>query len=78
MSAVRTLLVTFGNAVAVTVFVLAGAVFWPQALLMMVGAIAGGYFGARMALRLRPQTVGYLVIAIGCSMTAYFFWKTYL
>src|SRR5262249_38849258 len=31
MNAVRTLMATFGNAVAVTVFVVAGAVFWPQA-----------------------------------------------
>jgi uncharacterized membrane protein YfcA len=77
MSGLRMLLVTCGNAIAVMVFIVAHAVYWPQALIMMGGAIAGGYGGARLALRLRPQTVGLVVIAIGCSMSAYFFWKMY-
>ncbi len=77
MSGVRTLLVTCGNAVAVTVFILARAVFWPQALLMMLGAVLGGYAGAYYALKMQPRTVGYLVIVIGYSMAAYFFWRTY-
>lgn len=78
MSGLRTLIVTCGNAVAVAVFILAHAVYWPQALIMMLGAIAGGYGGAYLAQKMRPKTVGYLVIAIGFSMTAYFLWKTYL
>jgi len=78
MSGLRTLLVTCGNAVAVTVFILAHAIYWPQALLMMVGAIAGGYLGAWLAQKMDPRTVGYVVIAIGYSMSAYFFWRMYL
>lgn len=78
MSGLRTLIVTCGNAVAVAVFILAHAVLWPQALLMMVGAIAGGYAGAYYAQKLQPQTVGYVVIAIGWGMSLYFFWKAYL
>lgn len=76
-SGLRTLLVTCGNAVAVAVFILAHAIYWPIALLMMVGAIAGGYAGAYFAQKLEPRTVGYLVIAIGYSMSAYFFWRMY-
>lgn len=78
MSGVRTLLVTCGNAVAITVFILAHAIYWPQALLMMLGAIVGGYAGAYYAQKMQPKTVSYLVIAIGASMTVYFFWRTYL
>jgi uncharacterized membrane protein YfcA len=77
MSGVRTLLATCGNAVAVTVFILARAIFWPQALLMMLGAVLGGYAGAYYAQKMQPKTVGYAVIAIGYSMAAYFFWRTY-
>jgi uncharacterized protein len=77
MSGLRTLLVTCGNAVAVAVFILAHAIYWPQALLMMGGAIVGGYLGAWLAQKMRPKTVGYLVIAIGLSMSAYFFWRIY-
>jgi uncharacterized protein len=78
MSGLRTLIVTCGNAVAVTVFILAHAVYWPQALLMMLGAIVGGYAGAYCAQKMQPKTVSYLVIVIGCAMSAYFFWRTYL
>lgn len=77
ISGLRTLLVTCGNAVAVTIFILAHAIYWPQALLMMVGAIAGGYAGAWLAQRMSQKKVGYLVIAIGYGMSAYFFWRTY-
>jgi uncharacterized membrane protein YfcA len=78
MSGVRTFLVTCGNAVAIAVFIFARAIYWPQALLMMLGATAGGYAGAYFAQKMQPKTVGYLVIAIGAAMTVYFFWKTYL
>jgi uncharacterized membrane protein YfcA len=78
MSGVRTLLVTCGNAVAITLFILAHAIYWPQALLMMMGAIVGGYAGAYFAQKMQPRTVSSLVIAIGVSMSVYFFWKTYL
>jgi uncharacterized membrane protein YfcA len=78
MSGLRVLLATCGNAVAVTVFIAAHAVYWPQALLMTLGAILGGYAGAYFAQKMQPQTVGYLVIAIGWAMSAFFFWRTYL
>jgi len=77
INGIRTLLVTCGNAVAIVLFVLARAVIWPQALLMMAGAILGGYAGAHYIQKVKPQTVRYLIIVIGCGMTAYFFWKTW-
>ena len=76
MNGLRVLLATCGNAVAVVLFIVARAVMWPQALLMMIGAIVGGYAGAHYAQKLKPGTVRYLVISIGSAMTVYFFWKT--
>jgi hypothetical protein len=58
-------------------FVIARAIFWPQALLMVFGAVLGGYGGAYFAQKLSPKVVRGLVIGIGCSMTVYFFWKTW-
>jgi len=78
MSGVRMFLVTCGNTVAIAVFIFARAIFWPQALLMMLGAAAGGYAGAYFAQKMQQRTVSYLVIAIGAAMTTYFFWKAYL
>jgi uncharacterized protein len=60
------------NGVAAAAFIMGGAVNWPLALLMVVGAILGGYGGARAARRLGPKVVRRMVIgiglAIGCSM----------
>jgi uncharacterized protein len=49
MNALKTLLASTINGVAVAAFVLAGIVLWPQALVMMGGTILGGYGGAAYA-----------------------------
>ncbi len=56
------------NGVAAATFIAGGAVNWPLALLMAVGAILGGYAGAGTARRLGPKTVRRLIIAIGLSI----------
>jgi uncharacterized protein len=78
MNGLKTLLATCGNAVAVIIFIVARAVYWPQALLMLVGGGLGGYVGAWYAQKMEPRSVRYVVIILGYSMTAYFFWRMYL
>lgn len=73
MNALKTLLASCINGVAVLTFVLAGAVDWPEALLMVAGAIVGGYGAAASARRLDPALVRRFVILVGFAMTAYFF-----
>ena len=73
MNAVKTLLATCINGVAVLVFVVAGTVIWPKALLMIVGAILGGYFGAHYARRVDPLLVRRFALAVAVVMTAFFF-----
>jgi uncharacterized protein len=73
MGAIRTLLAAVINAAAVLTFILGGAVFWPQCLVMIVGAVTGGWFGAHYAQKADPQKVRCVVIAIGVAMTAYYF-----
>jgi uncharacterized protein len=75
MNALKTLLASLINGVAVITFILAGAVLWPQAVLMITGAIIGGYGGAYYARRLDPRFVRGFVISVGCAMTVYFFLK---
>lgn len=76
MNGLKTLLATCANGVAVIAFIIAHAVRWHQALLMIVGAALGGYAGAWYAQKLNPRVVRYIVIGIGSGMTAYFFWHT--
>lgn len=73
MNALKTLLASCINGIAVLAFVIAGAVAWPQALLMLCGAVIGGYAGAAMARKLNPVHVRRFVVVVGCVMTAYFF-----
>ena len=73
MGAIRTLLSVVINAAAVLTFILAGAVFWPHCVVMIAGALVGGWFGAHYAQKADPQKVRRVVIAIGVAMSAYYF-----
>ena len=66
------------NGVAVIPFVIARVVSWEPAVAMSVGAIAGGYLGAGVVKRMPATTIRTFVIVVGCVMTAYFAWKTYV
>jgi uncharacterized membrane protein YfcA len=77
MSAVRTLLAGALNAVAVVCFVVAGLVWWPQALLMLVAAVAGGYGGARVARRVDPDRLRAAITVFNFLITAAVFYRTY-
>ncbi len=73
MNALKTFLAVCINGVAVVTFTLAGTVLWPQAALMVVGAIIGGYGGAHYARQIDPKLVRRFVIGVGFVMTFYFF-----
>jgi uncharacterized membrane protein YfcA len=73
MNGIKTLLSGTQNFIALLVFIARGLIFWPDALLMMGGAIAGGYAGAFFARKANPATVRRIVIGVGGVMTIYFF-----
>ena len=50
-----------------------GLIHWEYAGLMAAAAIAGGYLGARVARRLPATAVRWTVVAIGFTLTAYYF-----
>ncbi len=77
MNALKTVLSSATNGLAVIVFIAKHAVYWPQALVMICGAALGGYFGAHYSLRLPQLWVRWFVIAVGIGMTAYFFARVY-
>jgi hypothetical protein len=61
------------NAVAAAYFIFRGAVQWPAALVMIGGAIAGGYGGARFARRIGKQKSRAAVVVIGFGIAALLF-----
>lgn len=74
-NALKTLLVTGVNGISVVTFVLSGVVVWPSALVMVGGSLIGGYVGALYAKRVSPARLRIIIVAIGCVLTAYFFWR---
>jgi uncharacterized membrane protein YfcA len=77
MAAPRTLLVSATNGAAVLCFAVAGAVYWPEMLAMMVSTIAGGYYGARFARHLPPPVLRWFVVALSATVTVAFFLRRY-
>lgn len=60
-------------AIAVAVYAAGGVVQWPQALLMMLAATAGGYTGARLARRIPAPWLRAGIVLTGLAMAALFF-----
>ena len=77
MNALKVVLGGFINGVATVAFVVARAVAWPQAIVMTLGTILGGYFGAHYALKVPQAWIRSLVILVGAGMTIYFFVRAY-
>jgi uncharacterized protein len=77
MNALKSVLGSAINGIATLVFILRRAVYWPQGIAMIAGAVVGGYFGAHYAQRLPQKRVRYFVILVGAAMTVYFFWQAY-
>lgn len=73
MNALKTWLTTVSNGVALVLFIVSHAVYWPEALVMIVASMLGGYFGAYFAQKTKPENVRIIVIAIGFILAAYFF-----
>ncbi len=72
-NALKVVLASTINGVAVVVFVVKNAILWPQAILMLIAAIIGGYGGAYFARKMEQRWIRYFVIAVGLSMSLFFF-----
>jgi uncharacterized protein len=75
MNSVKTLLNSVANGVAVLTFILARIIFWPQGVLMLCGAVLGGYGGAHYAQQLDPGRVRVFVVVVGFALSIVFFAK---
>jgi hypothetical protein len=63
------------NGVAAVYFIWAKMVYWPYFLIMVLGAIAGGYLGTHGARRMGRRAVRQIVIAVGFAMALSLFIK---
>jgi len=74
----RMVMVTAANAVAVVVFVFAGAIAWLQCLPMIAGAFAGGWIGAHTGRRLPAPVIRAITFVVAVATTVVFFARAYV
>jgi uncharacterized membrane protein YfcA len=65
------------NGVASIAFIATGVILWPQAGVMTVGAVLGGYAAAHFAQKLPQSWIRAFVLLVGTAMTIYFFVRAY-
>ncbi len=65
------------NFTAALLFLFSGKVVWSVALVMMVGALLGGSLGGRLAGKVKPNTLRWIVVAIGFVVGIIYLVKTY-
>ena len=65
LNALKNVLSAAASGAAALLFVVAGPVAWLPALLLAVGAIAGGQAGAVLARRMRPDLLRIVIVVVG-------------
>ncbi len=63
------------NVAAAVFFIFSGPVNWGVALVMMVGALAGGALGGRLAGKVKPSTLRWIVVVVGVTVSIIYFIK---
>ncbi|MFV0280774.1 MAG: sulfite exporter TauE/SafE family protein, partial [Rhodoblastus sp.] len=77
MQPARNLLNAAMTATASILFIFGGLIYWRQMLAMLVGAIVGGYFAARVARKLDPMKARIAISCLNTIITGLMFWKTF-
>jgi uncharacterized membrane protein YfcA len=75
LNAMKVVAAMLSNLCAIVTFIFQGAIVWRYCLLAMVFAGLGGWIGARFARRANATVLRSIVVATGCIIAAYFFWR---
>lgn len=77
MNALKTVLGSAINGVALVYFIIRGLVLWRLAVMMGIGAIIGGYAGARLAKRVNQRALRVFIILVGLVVSTWLFVKAF-
>lgn len=77
-NAIKNAVATIVSLIAVIVLACKGLILWNYGLLMIAGAILGGYLGGKFAKGLSKQALRYFVLTAATFFTVVYFWRTYV
>ena len=73
MNALKNLFTSLTNGIAIVVFIAAGVVSWPHALVMMAGGLVGGFAGGKLGNVLPADRARLIVTLVGTALTVAYF-----
>ena len=74
-NAVRNVTITLMTLISIAIFARAGVIRWLPSLVMMAGAIAGGYGMVNVAKRMPAHLVRRGILVWAVCLTGFAFWK---
>ncbi|MBF2707730.1 sulfite exporter TauE/SafE family protein [Flavobacterium soyangense] len=77
MNGIKVILVSFNNGIAAFAYIFSGIVTWQYTLVMLAGALIGGFYGAKLTRQIKQETLRYFIILIGAIITVIFFYKRF-
>jgi uncharacterized protein len=77
MNGLKNIFASCINGIAAIYFIFSGLVSWPYALVMIAGAVGGGYLGAGAARKIGRSAVRKIVVGVGFTMTAALFIRSW-
>ncbi len=75
INALKTILSSIINGIALIYFIMRGLIVWHIAALMAAGAILGGYLGARLAKRVDQGYLRAFIVVVGLLVSAWLFFR---
>ncbi|MFM2479324.1 TSUP family transporter [Celerinatantimonas sp. MCCC 1A17872] len=63
------------NVASLVVFLIAGHILWPAAIVMFLGQLIGAWIGAHVLFKINPNYLRYLVVVMSISMLARYLWS---
>jgi hypothetical protein len=75
INALKVVMTTIANGVAVITFIAYRAVEWRFCALMMVACAIGGYVGAHNSRRVSDRVLRPIIVGLGLTIGTYFLWR---
>jgi uncharacterized membrane protein YfcA len=75
LNAMKVFAALLSNLCAILTFIVTGSIVWHYCFVAMIFAGLGGWIGAKSTKRISGETLRMFVVATGCVIAAWFFWK---